>query len=67
MSKIRLGLSYFKNTIVAGKLNKAGTMWHGEKHDVTDEALMCVVDYLKKDTMIYERDGKQYQLVEKEI
>ena len=67
MSKIRLGISPLTNTIFAGKLNKAETMWLSGKQNVTDDAVMLVVDYIKKDNVIYERDGKRFQLKEIEI
>jgi len=66
-SKIRIGLSPITNTIFAGRLNKAGTMWKGEKYDVTDECVMTVVSYIKKDAVRYERDGKIFELKEVEV
>lgn len=67
MSDITIGLSPITNTIFAGRLNKAGTMWKGEKYDVTDKCVMTVVAYIKKDRVIYERDGKKYEMREVEI
>lgn len=67
MSDITIGLSPITNTIFAGRLNKAGTMWKGEKYDVTDKCVMTVVAYIKTDRVIYERDGKTYEMKEVEI
>jgi len=67
MSKIRIGVSPLTNTIFAGRLNKNETMWAGEKHDVTDEAVMSVVQYTKRSRVMYERDGKRYELKEVEL
>ncbi|MEA1878627.1 MAG: hypothetical protein U9N86_17430 [Bacteroidota bacterium] len=67
MGDITIGLSPGTNTIFAGRLNKEGTMWQGEKYDVTDQCVMTVVNYIKKDRVIYERDGKRYEMKEVEI
>jgi hypothetical protein len=38
---------------LAGRINKAGTMWIGEKTDVTNEAVGAVLELLKtKDGMV---------------
>ena len=47
MPKYHLGNSPITNTIYAGTLNKEGTMWRN-KSDVTEEALACVRDHLKR-------------------
>jgi len=67
MAKLRVGISPLTNTIFAGKLNKAETMWAGDKHDITDEAVMAVVQYIKKERVVYEREGKTFELKEVEI
>jgi len=67
MAKLRVGVSPITNTIFAGRLNKDETMWTGEKHDITDEAVMAVVEYIKKDKVIYERGGKKYEMKEVEL
>jgi hypothetical protein len=67
MSEITVGLSPLTNTIFAGRLNKAETMWKGEKFDVTDKYVMSVVAYIKKDRVVYERDGKTYEMKEVEL
>jgi len=67
LSDITIGLSPITNTIFAGRLNKAATMWKGEKYDVTDKCVMTVVAYIKKDRVIYERGGKKYELKEVEL
>jgi len=67
MTKLRVGVSPLTNTIFAGKLNKDGTMWAGDKHDITDEAVMSVVQYIKQERVMYERGGKRYELKEVEI
>ena len=46
MSKITLGCSLITNTIYAGKLNKAGNQWVGTKYDVTDEAILVVMEHI---------------------
>jgi len=66
-NKLTIGLSPVTNRIYAGKLNKAGTMWLNGKQDVTDEAVMGVVGYIKKNRVIYERDGKIYEMLEVEV
>jgi len=67
MSDIKLGLSPLTNTIFAGRLNKAETMWAGKKCDVTDQAVMVVVQYIKEEDVVYERGGKIYQLKEVQL
>jgi len=42
-------------------------MWKGEKFDVTDKCVMSVVAYIKKDRVVYERDGKTYEMKEVEL
>lgn len=67
MSDITIGLSPITNTIFAGRLNKTGTMWKGEKYDVTDKCVMTVVAYIQKERVIYERNGKKYEMKEVEF
>ena len=67
MSKLKIGLLPVTNKIVVGKLNKTGTIWLSGKQDVTDQAVMAVVSYLKKDRVIYQRGAKTYELKEIEI
>ena len=67
MAKLRVGVSPLTNTIFAGKLNKTETMWVGDKHDITDEAVMSVAQYIKKERVVYEREGKTFELKEVEI
>ncbi|MDX8383791.1 MAG: hypothetical protein R8M45_06905 [Ghiorsea sp.] len=64
MMTIKIGVSPITNTIFAGRMNKAGTFWIKSKTDVTDECCMSVVEYLKKDAIRYEREGKIYELKE---
>ena len=74
MAEYHLGQSPITNTIYAGTLNKAKTMWIN-KTDVTEEALACVRDHLKqladeagKSEFGYEwdtKDGKTVQLLVK--
>jgi hypothetical protein len=64
MSGITIGLSPLTNTIFAGRLNKMGTMWKGEKFDVTDKCVMAVINYIKGDRVVYERDGEKYEMKE---
>ncbi|MDX8382507.1 MAG: hypothetical protein R8M45_00400 [Ghiorsea sp.] len=64
MMTIKIGVSPITNTIFAGRLNKAGTLWLKGKVDVTDECCMAVVTYLKRDAIRYERGGKTYELKE---
>jgi len=42
-------------------------MWKGGKYDVTDKCVMTVVAYIKKERVIYERDGKKFEMKEVEI
>ena len=67
MSDIAIGLSPLTNTIFAGRLNKAGTMWVGKKYDVTDKCIMTVVAYIKNERVVYERSGKLYEMKEVEF
>jgi len=46
MSKITISVSPITNTIYAGRLNKAGNMWVGVKHDVTDEAINSAMQHI---------------------
>ena len=53
--KAKHGISFSRltRTILAGRINKAGTMWIGEKTDVTNEAVGAVLELLKtKDGMV---------------
>lgn len=67
MSDITVGLSPITNTIFAGRLNNAKTMWKGEKFDVTDKCVMSVVNYIQKERVIYNREGKTYEMKEVEV
>lgn len=69
MANIKLGCAPLAPIIFAGRLNKAGTMWVGEKQDVTDNCLDAVAEYLMKHPtkFIYkDKEGKDVwlQLVE---
>lgn len=74
MAEYHLGNSPITNTIYAGTLNKAKTMWLN-KSDVTEEALACVRDHLfqlandeGKPEFGYEwdlKDGRRVQLLVK--
>ena len=64
MTKLTIGLLPVTNRICVGRLNKAGTIWLSGRQDITDEAVMTVVAYIKKDRVVYERDGKTYELKE---
>lgn len=55
MAEYHIGNSPITNTIYAGTLNKAKTMWQ-RKSDVTEEALVCVRDHLFQ---IVNDEGKQ--------
>lgn len=43
MSRLRIQCSPITATIYAGKVNKAGTAWSGEKVDVTSDVLGAVI------------------------
>ena len=64
MSKIRIGVSPVTNVIYAGRLSKDGSMWVGEKHDVTEDAVRSVAEHLLKDNSIltFEAKVKKYCL-----
>jgi len=64
MSDIRLGCSPLTATIYAGRLNKEGYMWVGNKHDVTNEALSAVAQLIEQHgkTMQTKIKGKWYSL-----
>ena len=74
MAEYHIGLSPLTNTIYAGTLNKAQTIWRN-KSDVTEESLACVRDHLKrladdegKHEFGYEwdmKDGRRVQLLVK--
>lgn len=44
MSKLRVACSPLTGTIYAGRVNKAGTAWSGEKHDVTSDVIGAVIE-----------------------
>jgi hypothetical protein len=49
---------------LAGRINKAGTMWIGEKTDVTNEAVGAVLELLKtKDGMVVTTSEGKYRLL----
>lgn len=58
MSRITLGTSPITNTIYAGRPNKAGTLWVGEKHDVTDAAITAVMQYIHQKAIA---SGNEYE------
>lgn len=64
MKDLKLGCSPITPTIFAGKLNKKGNMWVGEKQDVTNECLSAVFEYIAvhRKTMIAEYKGKEYSI-----
>lgn len=43
MSKLRVQCSPLTSTIYAGRINKAGDAWSGEKTDVTSDVLGAVI------------------------
>jgi hypothetical protein len=68
--KAKNGISFSRltRTILAGRINKAGTMWIGEKTDVTNEAVGAVLELLKtKDGMVIVKttEGKYRLIYEK--
>jgi len=62
---IRIGTSPITGSIFAGKLNKTGTMWVGEKQDITDEAIGAVAESLlkTKEKLPFTVDGQNYELL----
>ena len=70
MSKITVGTSGLTNTIYAGRLNKAGNQWVGEKHDVTDAVVSAAMQHVYQNAVnskseyaeITVRDFKGYDL-----
>jgi hypothetical protein len=42
-TSIRVQCSTLTGTIYAGRPNKAGTAWAGEKHDVTSDVLGAII------------------------
>lgn len=60
MSKITVGCSGLTNTIYAGRLNKAGNQWVGEKHDVTDAALNAVMQHVYQKAIDNENEYEEY-------
>lgn len=65
MSKLVVGCSPITSEIFAGRLNKEGTMWKGEKHDVTKTAVSAVAQHLLQKDEVMEfvyKDDKKYQL-----
>jgi hypothetical protein len=64
--KAKHGISFSRltRTILAGRINKAGTMWIGEKTDVTNEAVGAVLELLKtKDGMVVTTSEGKYRLL----
>ncbi len=43
MNKLRVACSPLTGTIYAGRANKDGTAWAGEKHDVTSDVFGAVI------------------------
>ena len=62
---IRIGTSPITGSIFAGKVNKAGTMWVGEKQDITVEAIGAVAESLlkTKEKIPFTVDGQNYELL----
>lgn len=61
-SKIRIGKSPITKTIYAGRLNKDESMWVGEKHDVTEDVLRVMTEYIPENKAILmgdEADGSR--------
>jgi hypothetical protein len=46
MNKIRVQPSPLTNTIYAGRTNKDGSAWQGEKHDVTSDVIGSIIQYI---------------------
>lgn len=44
MNKLRVACSPLTGIIYAGRPNKAGTAWAGEKHDVTSDVIGAVIE-----------------------
>ncbi len=55
MKNIAVGTSPINGVIYAGKLNKAGDMWVGDKQDITDMATSAVAESLliTKESLIF--------------
>lgn len=69
MKNITIGCSPITPTIYAGKLNKKGNQWLGEKQDVTNECLSAVFEFIAvhQRTMIAEYKGKRYSIELEEV
>lgn len=70
MKDIIIGCSPITSEIFAGKLNKAKTMWKGDKINVTQTAVSAVAQHLLQKDEVMEfkyGDGKTYQLQVVEI
>lgn len=65
--QISLGVSAITETVYAGRLNKAKTMWL-EKKDVTDMFIHCAIQKFGGHiTEMESEDGKKYEITVKEV
>jgi hypothetical protein len=59
MNRIRVQPSPLSNTIYAGRINKDGSAWQGEKHDVTSDVIGSIIQYVGAGNIIsVNEDGK---------
>lgn len=64
MKDLKIGCSPITPTIFAGKLNKKGNQWLGNKQDITEQCLSAVFEFIAvhKKTMIAEYKGFEYSI-----
>lgn len=71
IGNVRIGKSVISDTIYAGYLNKEGTMWKGNKKDITNDFLSVTIERWNGYSEIIEKHGKdgvkKYQIIVKEI
>lgn len=58
MNKLRVGCSPITKTIYAGRVNDAGDMWSGKKHDVTNDVIGAIIEKIgSNNKMVISEDG----------
>jgi hypothetical protein len=67
MKEFKLGCSPITNVIYAGNVCKG--MWQGKKHNVTEDAINSVAEYLlkTKQEIVFTIDNRKYLLSIKEL
>jgi hypothetical protein len=69
LNPIRVQLSPLTLRIYAGRVNKAGDTWSGEKFDVTSDVFGAVIEMVRpgNKTTVTRQDGKQFEVEVREV